>query len=125
MKRQHIVRREDGSILIINYEDFCQLQSQPMGSILPSSNATSNILTSNEHTRIIDSSKISINKSKDTDSRGSSYSSKSDGDSSSDSQRDSSDSSSTSSDNNSSDNDEIRSSKNHRQTEREQNRKYK
>lgn len=29
-RRQHIVRREDGSILIINYEDFNQLISQPL-----------------------------------------------------------------------------------------------
>ena len=37
-----MVRREDGSILIINYDDMFQLKSQPMESILPSSSDTSN-----------------------------------------------------------------------------------
>lgn len=40
-RRQHIVRRDDGSILIINYEDFNQLISQPLSSIVTSSSGGS------------------------------------------------------------------------------------
>jgi len=41
LKRQHIVRREDGSILIINYEDFNQLISQPISALVSRSSGNS------------------------------------------------------------------------------------
>jgi hypothetical protein len=55
-RRQHIVRREDGSILIINYEDFNQLISQPLSSIVTSSGGSTG---SNQPSSAVESSQES------------------------------------------------------------------